>query len=291
MIAALALALLACGSAARAEPIKIGMLKLAADCPTFVAQEKGYFAAYDVEAELVPFVNPETIAIAVVSGDLDIGTAAISAGLYNLAGQGELRIIAAGAREVPGFPDIAVVASNRAFEDGMTTLGDLAGRTFALDQIGSSSHYGLGRIAERYGFDLKSLRLLPLQSIPNQIVAVVRGQADAGILPAAAIVPALAYLRGFRRGARDCHDAFADPDGKRRDGPTAPEILGILAKYTGHPLTLLRLGIAYADAGARLDLRDTERQVAWFRGQNMVKPAAVGAAIIDRYFVVPLPEP
>lgn len=320
-------AILSVALPARAEAIRIGVLKLASYCPTFVAQERGYFAAAGLEAALVLFVTAEPIAVAVASGDLDIGTAGISAGLYNLAGQGELRIIAAGAREAPGYPDIAIVASNRASEDGLTGLADLAGRSFAFSQIGSPTHYGLGRIADKYGIDLTGLRLLPLQTIPNQVVAVVRGQADAGIIPATAVMPALTrgevqllgwlgdvapfqagvafvssrtadersdlverYLVAFRRGSRDCHDAFSGAGEQRRDGKTAPEILAILAKYTSQPDALLRLGIAYEDAGARLDVQDIERQVAWFRGQNLVKPGEDGAMIIDRRYAVPLPE-
>lgn len=56
------------------------------------------------------------------------------------------------------------------------------------------------------------------------------------------------FLRAFRKGARDYHDAFTGPDEKRRDMPTGPEILAILAKYVGQPVDQVSVGIGYMGA-------------------------------------------
>src|SRR5262249_13582313 len=50
--------------------------------------------------------------------------------------------------------------------------------------IGAPAHYSLALIAERYGFDLSAVRIIPLQSYANMVSAVSAGQADAGIIPA-----------------------------------------------------------------------------------------------------------
>ena len=39
------------------------------------------------------------------------------------------------------------------------------------------------------------------------------------------------FLKGLRAGEAYCHDAFADAEDKRRDGPTADEVIAIEAKY------------------------------------------------------------
>src|SRR4029077_4389000 len=79
------------------------------------------------------------------------------------------------------------------------------------------------------------------------------------------------FLAALKRGLHDYHDAFSAPDGARRDGPTAPEILAILAKYAGQYVEQVRLGIAYVDPEARLDFVDMTRQLGWFTAQNMLK--------------------
>ena len=62
----------------------------------------------------------------------------------------------------------------------------------AVTQVGSSQHYALGLLAEKYGFDLKTVRILPLQSGTNEATAVVGGQVDAALVPEAYVRVALA---------------------------------------------------------------------------------------------------
>ena len=98
------------------------------------------------------------------------------------------------------------------------------------------------------------------------------------------------FLRAYRHGARDYHDAFTGPDGKRLDGPTSPEILAILAKYTGQPAENVRLSITYADPEERLDVGEVLHQIAWYKAQGMVKPDVNGEDIVDKRYVLPLNE-
>ncbi len=66
--------------------------------------------------------------MAIASGDIDVGVTAFTGGLFNIAGRGQLRIIAAQSREEPGFPLIAYLASKRAHDAGLRTLRDLRGQ-------------------------------------------------------------------------------------------------------------------------------------------------------------------
>ena len=318
---------LASGPAA-AENIKIGAVKISAYGPVYIAAEKGYFAAEGLTPEIVFFEAASPISVAVVSGDIDFGTSGTSGSFFSLAGQGELRIIGAGAHEAPHFQFFTMTLSNRSFAAGLKSYKDLAGHSVAVSQIGSPSHYSLALIEEKYGIESKSIRVLPLQAIPNQLSAVIGGQADATVLPATAVLPTIQrgdakllgfigdevpwqvgivyastktitqrhdtverFLRAYRKGARDYHDAFTGPDGQRLDGPTAPEILAILAKYTGQPVARIESGIAYMDAEARLDEKDILHQVDWFRSQGMVKVKVDPDALIDRRDAKPLAAP
>ena len=72
---------------------KVGVLRLSSSAPVFIAQDKGYFREAGIEVELKFFDAAQPIAVAVTSGDIDFGVTAFTAGLYNLAGKGTLKVI------------------------------------------------------------------------------------------------------------------------------------------------------------------------------------------------------
>jgi NitT/TauT family transport system substrate-binding protein len=244
-----------------------------------------------------------------------------------LAGQGALKIIAGMTHEVPGFPANTVAASKKAYDSGLKTVKDLPGHSVAITQIGSAFHYDLGLLADKYKFDLKSIRLMPLQTNPNAVAAVVGNSADAVVTIAPWVRPALdkgdakllayigdespwqlavaftgtktaneqgekvqRFLRALRHATHDYHDAFTGPDGKRADQASAPELLAILSKHTGQAPEVIDAGLGYMDAEARLDVSDVLKQVAWYRAQGMVKNDFDAAGIIDKRYVVPLSQ-
>src|SRR6185437_10178331 len=81
--------------------------------------------------ELKFFDAAQPIAVATTSGDVDFGITAFTAGLFNLAGKGTLKVIGGMSREKPGYPLIGYFASNRAYAAGLTTPKDLAGKRVA----------------------------------------------------------------------------------------------------------------------------------------------------------------
>jgi len=314
-------------SSASAEAIKIGVQKVVSVGAIYIAQEKGYFTAEGLATEIVYFDAPEAIPAAVVSSDLDIGVGTFSAGFYSLAGRGALRIVAANLREYPGFQAQVVVASKGAYEAGLKSFDALPGHTVAVAQIGGPGHYTLSLLAAKHHFDLASVQILPLQTNPNAASAVIGGRADAALIPTSAIKPAIQsgdvkvlgwvgddvpwqlgavfttaktadtrrdlverFLRAFRKGIREFHDAFADENEKRRDGPTAPEVISIVSKYSGQTQEQVKLSIISFDREARLDVVDVLRQIAWYKSQGLLKGEIDGDAIIDKRYVIPLPQ-
>jgi NitT/TauT family transport system substrate-binding protein len=314
-------AVLLAAAVAQAEPLKIGGVRTSAAGALYIAAAKGYFAAAGIEPEFVDFDSPGAVPLAVVSGSIDIGAAGVSAELYSLAAQGALKIFAGQAHETKGYHVNAFLVSNAAAAAGLTRFDQLAGHSVAISQIGSPVQYAASQVALKHGIALDRLRFLPLQSNPNILSAVTGGSADTGVILASVVAPSLArgdvkllgwigdeapwqssaviaaprtldgrselvkrFLEALRHGLRDYHDAFSAPDGSRRDGPGAPEILAILAKYTGQPAERLGLSIPYVDPEARLDFADMERQLAWFTSQNMLKGHVTLDQVIDRRF-------
>ncbi|HWE76328.1 MAG TPA: ABC transporter substrate-binding protein, partial [Stellaceae bacterium] len=238
-------------------------------------------------------------------------------------GQGALRIIAGQHREAPGFHSQAYLASNRAYEAGLRAPKDIAGHSFVITQFGSTTHYALGLLADKYGFDLKAMRLQPLTTISNMISATSGGQIDAMIATGtAALVPVRSgnakllgwvgdetpwqlgavftatttadnkrdlierFLRAWRKATEAYHDAFTAADETRRDGPTAPDILDIIAKYTGQSAAQVNETISYYDREGALDVKDVLHQIAWYKAQNLLKGDINGDALIDKRYVI-----
>jgi len=175
--------------------------------------------------------------------------------------------------------------------------------------------------------DWGTSKILALQSAENVASAIAGNQADASILNSTMAVPMTQrgdavllawvgdetpwqfgatfvsrasadhrtdtvnrFLRAFSRGTRDFHDAFTGAGERRADGPAAGAIEAIIAKYTELPLAAISSAIPYVDPDARLDVKDVFHQIEWYGSQGLLKQAVDGNAIIDRRYVIPLPE-
>jgi NitT/TauT family transport system substrate-binding protein len=321
--------LLSIGTPARAEaiPIRIGVVQTLAVGPIFVADERGYFRDEGLDANITFFDAAQPIAVAAASGDVDFGCTGMAAAFYSLAGQGVLRIIAAGNREMPGFKNAAYIASNRAYDGGFKSLKQLAGKTVAVTQFGSQLHYDLGLAAEKYDVPLKDIHIAALQTNTNVSSALAGGQTDLAVFPVTPTMALLSkneahllgwvgdeapygqantaftatkianekrdtverFLRAFKRGAKDYHDAFADDQEHRRDGPGAEAIIAILAKYTKQKADTIGTAIPWLDTQLRLDAKDVRHQIEWFTQQGQMKGKVDPAEIIDKRYVVALP--
>ena len=310
------------------DKVKIGLLPVPSSGPIYVAVEKGYFAAEGIEPQLVFFQGGPPVPTGVVSGDLDFGAAALIGAFYNLAGQGALRIIAGLSREAPTFEGQGYIVNAKLYASGFTSLKQFAGHSIAVTAMGGPAHYAVGLLATKYGFDLASVRIVVVQSLSNAIAATETGQTDTTIISMTPAIPPLLqhgdvkllgwvgdetpwqygavftasrtadartevverFLRAFGKGVRDYHDAFTGADGKRKDGPTAPAILAILAKYFGSVETA-KFSITYVDRDARLDVKDVLHQIDWYRARGLIKGEVDGAKIIDKRFVRDLGGP
>ena len=109
-----AMLLLAASPAAAQEKVSVGVLRFVSSGALFVAVERGYFKQEGLELDLKFFEAAQPIAVAVVSGDVQFGLTAFTAGLFNLAGKGGLKIIAAQAKEQKGYEGNAILAELRA---------------------------------------------------------------------------------------------------------------------------------------------------------------------------------
>lgn len=173
--------------AVAADKITVGALRFTSHSPSFVAQERGYFKAAGLEVEFKFFQAAQPMAVAIASGDVNFGITAITGGLINLADKGAIKVIGGALHEDKGVDGSIIIASNKAYADGLTSPAKLAGRSFAITQAGSSFHFMVSRIAGKEGIAMSQIKLKPLQKVGAIIGALKSGQVDAW-----AIVPHIA---------------------------------------------------------------------------------------------------
>jgi NitT/TauT family transport system substrate-binding protein len=325
---AMLVALLAFAASAPAraeEPLKarIGVLRLSSSAPVFIAQDKGYFRDAGLDIELRFFDAAQPIAVATTSGDVDFGITAFTAGLYNLAGKGTLKVIGGMSREKAGYPLIGYFASNNAYAAGLQTPKDLAGKRIAVTQVGSSFHYSLGLLADKYGFKLADVKIVPLQSLSNAAAALKGETVDAALLPVStarklmddggakllgwvgdetpwqlgavfaspktlqnkALVTKL--LAALARADREYHDVIlaSVKDGNAVINDKTRPLLEIIAKYTNLPVEQVVGNCAYIDPDGKLDVKNVDNQIKWLQEQGFVDKGFDADAIIDKAYV------
>ena len=116
----------------------IALLRLSSSGPVFIALEKGWFKEAGLDLAVKDFTAAAQPPLAVVSGDADFGMTAFTAGFYNLADKGGLKVIAAQSAERPGYQLVAIDVTNAAWDSGVRSIKDLVGKRIAMTTAGSS---------------------------------------------------------------------------------------------------------------------------------------------------------
>ena len=305
------------------EKASIALVRLASSGPIFIAQEKGWFKEAGLELSMKEFQSAAQVPLAVVSGDADLGVTAFTAGFFNLAAKGGLKVVAAQSAERPGYQLNVLVSTNPAWDAGLRTIKDLAGKRVAVTTIGSSVHYSLEILCRKHGVDTKALTIVALQSIPNMVAAFKGGQVDAAVLPVTTFRQVEAdgsgkpiafvgdevpwqlgavftspktvserrsivekFLIGYTRAAAVYHEAFGKREnGKLIPGPGYDEMIGLLSAALKQPPAQIAQALPFIDPQGRLDVGDVYRQVKFWQGQGQVGRDADPKTFIDLSFV------
>jgi NitT/TauT family transport system substrate-binding protein len=183
-LAAIVVLLALTAAAPAQERVTVGTQRLATSGVLFFAVGKGYFQAEGLQVELKIYPSAPAAVNALAAGELDLAAADFTATAFNLAGKGAIKIVAGQAQENRDFEGTDIVVTPDAFSRGLRKLGDLAGYSVAIADLGSSYHYQLGQIARIKKFDLKNVTLMPLHSLEAVAAVLSNGQVDAAILPA-----------------------------------------------------------------------------------------------------------
>lgn len=178
----------------------------------FIAMNEGYFAQQGIEVELVRFDSAVNMIAPLGAGQIDAGSGAIGAGLWNAVARGvQLRVVAdAGHVDAtpPGFPQQELLVRKSLVDSGkVKSVADLKGLNVGMSVRGSSVEYAIVKMLEKGGLTMKDIN--PIEMPPTEFaVAMSNGKVDA----AAAIQPSVTTLLTQGIGAHLMYDWEAAPD-------------------------------------------------------------------------------
>jgi NitT/TauT family transport system substrate-binding protein len=147
------------GSPVRAATRNLAVLHLASHAPSYIAFERGYFKDAGLDIALKFFEAAQPMAVAIASGDADFGVTAMSGGLISLADKGAIKVIGGALCEEQGITGNIILASNKAYDGGLTDPSRLAGHSFGITTAGSSFHFMAHKIAKANNIALSDIQL------------------------------------------------------------------------------------------------------------------------------------
>jgi len=318
-----AAATLAAPAIAANRKIKVGALRFTSHSASFIAYERGYFADAGLDVEFEFFQAAQPMAVAVASRDIDYAVTAISGGLISLAQKGAVKVIGGALSEEPGIDGQKILASDAAYQAGLTSPAAMDGKSFGVTQAGSSFHYMGSKIAAAEGVNVS---FKPLQKVGAIIGALKSGQIDAwSIVPhiakplsgsgAVHIIGNVAdyipdyqvttvftsannaanerdmtgsFIGAFSEGINDYAAAMIDKTGGE-DGMN--EMVDLIHKYvyTDRPrekaAPSIINGTMRLNTGAALNLASVQDQLDWFKSEDLVDASVSMEDLVDTSYV------
>lgn len=318
-------ALAGCGGGTSSAPagetpvkVTLGMLRLTSSAPLFLAMDKGYFKDEGIEIDPQWFDAAQPIAVATASNQVDVGATGLTAGLYNMAAQGQKLCIAADkGREEKGFPSSALLVRSDLYDAGLSSIEALRGKRVGITQKGSTYEYMTGRLLEAKGLSLDDVTLVPLGKLSAVTAALQSGQIDACILnepnvtkvqaegygkvvtQVGDVIPyqtsAVFYSPDFAKNAnagvrfmkayrRACEDYYAAAV-ERKDPALLDETVKIIARYVRTPEEDIRAALPYIDREGRLLAGDIQTQIDWYRAHGLLSGDLAASDVVNPAFL------
>ena len=305
--------------AAELTTITIGASPAMSTLGIFIAQEKGYFKAQGIDAQITPFkASTGQMVPLLASGQMLVGAGNVAAGLYSaIANDIPIKIVADKGQVSPGHGYLALIVRKELVDNGRyKDFSSLKGMTMAVTATGVSQEIVTERYLKKAGLELRDIKLVTL-GYGDMNIALANGALDATIqiepYVAAAVekniavrvsgndeiyphqqsavimyspvfiekYPQLArnFMTAYVRALRDYNDAFEHGKGKK-------EILAILAKHTGGDAAayanVVPVGL---DPNGRVHLRSLKDDARWFHEHGYLKKIPDLDSIVDFSYV------
>ncbi|MCW1411297.1 ABC transporter substrate-binding protein [Rhizobium sp. 1AS11] len=311
----------ATSSAAARDAIRVATTKSSGSATIYIAKDRGYFDKEGLDVSWTYFENQNDLTSSVIAGQNDVATAGLIAGFYNVAAKQELRVIAGLISEKPHFQSATFVVTPAAYEKGLRAPKDLLkGARIGIATKGSAHQFALFRLADKYGVDPNTLKIVTMQSNGNILAALQNNAVDAAVMSAVPAATAAAagagkivgyvgdetpgngpsfftradvigtkrdemvrFLRAMLQAAKDYDAAFQQlgPDGKPVRTKEADDILAIVSKYTEQPVSVISGAMTYIDPKGGFTLDEMKTQIATWQEVGMVDRSVTADKLLD----------
>jgi len=304
------------------ETVKIGTVRgSSADAAVFIAIEKGFFKKQGLDVQLEQFNTGAQFVAPLGSGQLDVGSGGISAGLMNaVAGGVGIKMVAA--KSQVGSPSYTSLLVSSKHVDGgrYKDFSDLKGMTVAIPALGIPPHYELSLFLEKGGLGVDDVRIEQI-GFADMVPALENGSVDAAI----AIEPSatLAERSGGAKKVAGTEEIFPDEqsaaimfgdrfaeerpevaqkvmnaylegvkyylgalEDSKLTGPQGEEIAQILTKYTSvkDPKLFMDIPLHTVPPDIKLNPELIQREVDFWRAQELIKSDFNVTEAIDTSF-------
>lgn len=162
-----------------ADTLKIGSLTIEENLPVLVAQQNGYFAAENLQVELVPFQSPVELQSTFQTGQLDgMITDLLIGALLKGSGQ-DLRVTSIALGATPQEGRFAIVASPKS---DIKSVQDLKGKSIGIS-TNSIIEYVTDGLLEDGGVNPSEVKKTTVAKIPVRLEMLLNNQIDAITVP------------------------------------------------------------------------------------------------------------
>ncbi len=153
------LAMVAMAASAQAQELTIGTIGAASDAPLFIADAKGYFAEQGLKVKFVRFDSAAKMIPSLSSGEVDVGSGATSAGLYNAVARGiGIKIVADKARNTKNYSFEDIMVRSDLLDSGkVKSLKDFKGLKVAISAKGNSEDALINYALTKVGLSIKDI--------------------------------------------------------------------------------------------------------------------------------------
>jgi len=142
-----------------ADPVSIGVLGASSDAPYYIADAKGYFRDAGIVVNFVNATNTAQLVAPLGTGELDVGSGAPSASLYNAVARGiNIKIVADKGSMPPGYGFMPLLVRKDLIDSGrFKSFADLKGLKVGSPTPGGANVSTLVRALDKGGLRLKDI--------------------------------------------------------------------------------------------------------------------------------------
>jgi ABC-type nitrate/sulfonate/bicarbonate transport system substrate-binding protein len=162
--------------------VKVGITPVTSAAAVYLALDRGYFREEGLDVTLGPFDSGVQMIPLLGTGQLDVGSGAVNAGLFNAVLRGiPLRMVAVQAVTSPGHGAVALLIRKDLIDSGMIqTYADLRGRRLGLSSRASANEQVLDAALGRGGLTLQDVDVVEIP-LPDMTTAFRNGSLDGAV--------------------------------------------------------------------------------------------------------------